>query len=56
MSSNFVPSFRPTRFRDPEKVQESLERRVAKKIKKKSVSSQRKAKSFNRIESGALLY
>ena len=56
MSSNFVPSFSPTRFRDPEKVRESLERRVAKKMKKKSVSSQRRAKCVNRIESGALLY
>lgn len=55
MSKNFVPSFVPTRFRDPEKVQEYLERRYSKKAKKKNINRRREAKCVSRIEGGALL-
>lgn len=56
MSKNFVPSFKPTSFRDPEKLRESLERRYAKKVKDKNIHRRREAKCVSRIEGGALLY
>jgi hypothetical protein len=56
VSKNFVPSFRSTRFRDAEKVRESLDRRYSKKMKDKSIIKRREAKCASRIEGGALLY